>query len=113
MKKVLLVLVLTLTITTQAQIAMDKKLHFFAGFVIGATANSITYKATNNEKTAFIVGMGLSFGAGLAKEIRDEIVYGGFDSMDLLYTTLGGLSINVPTYAITSLVKKRRINREL
>lgn len=113
MKKTLTTLAIILSLSSQAQIAPDKKLHFIAGFAIGGAVNTTTYLITKSRRKAFILGLGASFGAGLAKEIKDEIVYGGFDTMDLLYTMAGGLAVNIPLSAIEGLISKRKINKEI
>lgn len=59
----------------------DKAMHLIAGFYIGFFASIIHP----------IAGLLIGCSAGLAKEIRDKIVYDGFDSMDLFYSCLGAL----------------------
>lgn len=60
----------------------DKKLHAAAGLLISLAAGY-----------AFFPLAGLAFAAvtGLLKEIRDWIVYRGFDEIDCLATWAGGL----------------------
>ena len=113
MKKIIIVFTLILTFNVNGQIAKDKKLHFIAGAITGGITNGITYAITKDEKKAFILGLGSAVGIGLAKEIKDQIVYGGFDSLDWFYTIAGGVSVNVPFYAIENLINKRQINKEL
>lgn len=60
----------------------DKKLHLLAGFLIMAGCSFFM----SAEEALY-----LSFLAGLAKEVRDEYVYGGLDFKDMLSTWLGGL----------------------
>jgi hypothetical protein len=59
----------------------DKKAHFICGLIISFIVTITFY----NPSVGFLVG-GLF---ALAKEIRDEIVYSGFDYKDLLITVLG------------------------
>ena len=61
-------------------IARDKQLHFIAGLIIGLTAIFISWYCA----------YGLVLIAGVGKEVKDEIVYHGFDVYDLLYTMAGG-----------------------
>lgn len=63
-------------------IAADKLLHFIAGMLIAGIVGIIPCFANY----AFIVAVI----AGVAKEVYDEFSYGGWDSLDLLYTALGG-----------------------
>lgn len=60
----------------------DKKLHMICGFLI-AIAGGLLYSVT--------FGLLMSIAAGLAKEIRDDMVYGGFDWLDFVATLGGGL----------------------
>ena len=60
----------------------DKKLHMIGGFLIeitGSLLHSVTF------------GLLVSIAAGLAKEIRDDMVYGGFDWLDFVATPGCGL----------------------
>lgn len=61
--------------------AYDKKLHFIAGLAI-----SIIFGYFFGE----YIGFFSSVVAGIAKELRDDYVYGGFDYKDLLWTMMGG-----------------------
>lgn len=63
------------------KIPYDKKLHFIAGLLI-FLAVSIAINPT--------CGLITSMGAGVAKEIKDYLDYGGPDVMDCLATWLGG-----------------------
>jgi len=65
-------------------IPTDKLLHFVAGFSIALIGSILFGKET---------GFALAILAGIGKEIRDQIVYGGFDIMDLIVTIAGGLLI--------------------
>ena len=62
----------------------DKKLHFFAGFIISI----LTYELLDSIVSAFVA----SFLAGVAKEIYDRISYGCYDIQDLLATVAGGIA---------------------
>lgn len=63
-------------------IQADKLLHFIAGMLIAGGVGIIPCFANY----AFIVAVV----AGVAKEVYDEFSYGGWDSIDLLYTAIGG-----------------------
>jgi hypothetical protein len=63
------------------KIPYDKKLHFLAGLLI-----ALVVSITVNPTCALIVSMV----AGLAKEIKDYLDYGGPDVVDCLATWLGG-----------------------
>ena len=69
--------------------AYDKKLHFFAGLCISVVAMLLYfyYYGTVN----VLLGVGGGMVAGVAKEIYDEITYGGFDKLDMLATWAGSL----------------------
>ena len=62
------------------KIPYDKKLHFIAGLLI-ALAVSITINPT--------CGLITSAVAGVAKEVKDYLDYGGPDVLDCLATWLG------------------------
>jgi hypothetical protein len=61
----------------------DKKAHLVCGFLISL----ITCIVTGNYVTATVVGLI----AAIGKEIKDQIVYGGFDFNDIGYTMMGVL----------------------
>jgi len=61
----------------------DKCLHFVFGFFIFALSNLFL-----ND----VYSLGIVFLFALAKEIRDEISYGGFDVKDLIFTILPALT---------------------
>jgi len=60
---------------------VDKALHFLAGMMICLITSIFL-----TEWISFVL---VCF-AGLAKEIRDQIVYNGFDKYDLIVTVSGG-----------------------
>jgi hypothetical protein len=66
---------------TLPKIPYDKKLHFIAGLLI-SLAVSIAINPTCGLITAMI--------AGVAKEIKDYLDYGGPDVLDCLATWIGG-----------------------
>jgi len=61
--------------------AEDKKMHLGAGVLIG----HLTYGITEDRLKSYLV----CIGAGVAKEVIDEIDYGGFDEKDLAVTGVG------------------------
>lgn len=69
--------------------AYDKKLHFIAGLCISVAAMLLYfyYYGTVN----VLPGIGCGMVAGVAKEVKDEITYGGFDKYDMLATWAGSL----------------------
>ena len=69
--------------------AYDKKLHFIAGLCIAGIAMILGYYICGIVNLWF----GLFFGvlAGLLKEVKDEITYGGFDKYDMYATWAGSL----------------------
>lgn len=69
-------------------IPSDKMLHFIAGMLITAFVAVIVPRFAPIAMTVAVV-------AGFAKELRDEITYGGFDWYDLLATVLGGVVMQV------------------
>lgn len=68
-------------------IPADKLLHFVAGMLIAGVVGIIPCFANY----AFIVAVV----AGLAKEVYNEFSYGGWDSLDLLYTAIGGAVMQI------------------
>ena len=70
--------------------AYDKKLHFIAGLCISVVAMLLYfyYYGTVN----VLLGLGCGMVAGVAKEVKDEITYGGFDYVDMLATWLGAIA---------------------
>jgi hypothetical protein len=62
-------------------IPRDKILHFVAGLLIGLSALFIP--------TCYAFGLVVI--AGIGKEIKDQIVYRGFDIYDFWYTLAGGV----------------------
>ena len=69
-------------------IPSDKMLHFIVGMLITAIAAVIVPRFAPIAMTVAVV-------AGFAKELRDEIAYGGFDWKDLLATVLGGVVMQI------------------
>ena len=68
---------------------VDKYLHFGAGYVASSASSAFSYHVRINR--AVTVGFGVGAVAGLGKEVRDQIVYKGFDPVDLLFTAQGSL----------------------
>ena len=76
----------------------DKFLHFGAGFLISWLAGiACLYLGW-----PLLVSFWLVLAAGLAKEIRDEIVYGGADFWDFAATAFGGMAANMILLIIKS-----------
>jgi hypothetical protein len=57
----------------------DKTLHFIVGFFLAIISTHFL---------SDIQSIGIIFLIALIKEIRDEIVYNGFDIMDIIYTII-------------------------
>ena len=72
----------------------DKQKHLMAGAFISGTAYSMvhTYSKGNKARKAFWFGFAAGTLAGVAKEVKDEIDYGGFDVKDLAFTMAGSLT---------------------
>lgn len=66
-----------------AQIPKDKLLHFIAGIL----STAIVAKLPFMEYFGFVGAIV----AGIAKEVRDKITYGGYDWKDLAATIAGGV----------------------
>ena len=83
----------------------DKKLHFIAGLCISVVAMLLYfyYYGTVNVLPGICCGMV----AGVAKEVKDEITYGGFDYVDMLVTWLGA---TVGTGLVVMLLKGGVLN---
>lgn len=69
-------------------IPSDKALHFIAGLLVVAIA-ATTLPSVANWAIVFALV------AGVGKEIRDEVVYGGFDWKDLATTIVGGFIMQI------------------
>ena len=100
-----LLIILLFPLLSYGQIATDKKLHFVAGAGISLVTYATVYSITKNRQKAKIYSVASAIFVGLAKELIDENRYNGFDSVDLLATTLGGLTI---TYSIDLLAKRKK-----
>lgn len=94
MKKLTLILLL-ISSFIYGQIPEDKKLHFVAGSAVSMTTYIAVYTLTEDNKKAFWYSFITPFAVGLVKEIIDEKKYKGFDSKDLLATTLGGATVSL------------------
>ncbi len=84
MKRVIILSTLCVLSTTMPDVSAverDKQLHLGVSAVVGAT----TQYHTADWKTGMIVCTTV----GLLKEVKDEIVYGGFDTKDLAYDVVG------------------------
>jgi len=57
----------------------DKALHFMFGFIVFVVSSHFFLD---------VVAFGITFLIALIKEIRDHIVYKGFDIADLIFTTI-------------------------
>jgi hypothetical protein len=68
-------------------IQADKLLHLISGMLIAGMVGIIPCFANY----AFIVAVV----AGVAKEVYDEFSYGGWDSLDLLYTAIGAVVMQI------------------
>lgn len=62
--------------------ALDKKLHFAAGFIISVGVGYVLHEP--------LYGLSAAAVAGVLKELRDWCVYRGFDEKDMVVTWLGG-----------------------
>jgi hypothetical protein len=69
-------------------IPADKALHLIAGMLVVAFVATI-FPCVANWAIVFTIIV------GTGKEIRDEVVYGGFDWKDLVVTIAGGLIMQV------------------
>ena len=95
---------LFLSAITYGQIATDKKLHYIAGAGISFVTYATVYSITKDRKKAKIYSIASAVLAGVVKELIDEKKYNGFDSKDILATSLGGLTIS---YSIDLLSKSK------
>ena len=101
MKKILVLFAAVFVGCASSQsIGVDKYYHFAAGATTSAAANKLELPAVSS---AFI--------AGFTKETYDYVLYGQFDTKDLIATTLGGLIVN---YIIkkTNERKNKKRNRQ-
>ncbi len=71
-----------------SQIKADKFLHFIAGMIIAAFVALVI-------PTGRLWCIVPAVVIGFAKEVYDEISYGGFDWLDLAYTIVGGFIIQI------------------
>ncbi len=91
MKKQLFIFLLELykkILSWLSQIKTDKFLHFIAGMIIAAF---VALVIPTGRLWCFLPVVVIGF----AKEVYDEINYGGFDWLDLAYTIAGGLIIQI------------------
>ena len=100
-----LLIILLFPLLSYGQIATDKKLHFVAGAGISFVTYATVYSITKDRQKAKIYSVLSALGAGIIKEVIDERKYNGFDSKDILATTLGGLTF---TYSIDLLAKRKK-----
>lgn len=90
MKKLIISAILTSASLT-AQIPLDKKLHFGAGYIVSATTYKAVYKVTKSKNKAIIWSTVSTLLVGLGKEILDaKKANNRFDINDALYTSAGG-----------------------
>ena len=87
-------LLMLLSVLSYGQLAHDKKLHIIAGAGVSAVTYAITLEVTKDTKKAFWYSLGASILAGVVKEVIDEKKYNGFDSKDILATSIGGFAIS-------------------
>lgn len=95
MNKLLLVLALVAPLTYAEDLSpkKDKLMHFGFSTAISGAATIVSED--------WRVGFGVCMGVGLAKEIHDEISYGGFSGADLAYDAAGcALGAFVGDYAV-------------
>ena len=101
MKKILVLFAAVFVGCASSQsIGVDKYYHFAAGATTSAAANKLE-----------LPGVSSAFIAGFTKETYDYVLYGQFDTKDLIATTLGGLIVN---YIIkkTNERKNKKRNRQ-
>ena len=74
----------------------DKQLHFGAGMITSALGYTWSYNKHQDKKRAMITGVCTAFAAGVAKELFDGGIRGGYvDHRDILATTMGGITMSV------------------
>lgn len=95
MKRLLIIVLAFSYFAGSAQPAADKVLHFVAGAAVADASFIAAYKITEDRNKSALIALGSSVFAGLAKEVVDQISYGGFDEKDLLSTAMGGAAISV------------------
>ena len=79
----------------------DKQLHFGAGMITSALGYTWSYNKHQDKKRAMITGVCTAFAAGVAKELFDGGIRGGYvDHRDILATTMGGItmSLTIPLF---------------
>ena len=67
----------------------DKKLHFIAGLCI-TVVTMLFYFYCHGTVNVWL-GLGCGMVAGVAKEVKDEITYGGFNEFGMFATWAGSL----------------------
>lgn len=67
----------------------DKKLHFIAGLCISVAAILLQFYCYGIVNVW--LGLGCGMVAGVSKEVKDEVTYGGFDELDMYATWAGSL----------------------
>jgi hypothetical protein len=77
----------------------DKQKHiavtFVISFTVGIIFNAVPFSYP------YIYGFVVAFGAGVVKEICDDIDYGVFDKRDILADIIGGLAGSILFYILT------------
>ena len=106
--KNLTLIILFVTALSYGQLAKDKKLHFIAGAGVSAVTYVIALELTKDTRKAFWYSFSSAILAGLIKEIIDESKYGGFDSRDLLASSIGGLTVST-TFNLFHKQQKKRL----
>lgn len=94
MKKLIIVLLIAAYSVGNCQ-QPDKVLHFVAGAAIADATFIAAYKITEDRNKSALIAFGTSIFAGLAKEVYDQISYGGFDEKDWASTAMGGAAVSI------------------
>ena len=111
MKKLITIIFLLVTIITNSQSFVqqqDKQLHFAAGAIVSGITYTLVYENTHSKSKAFLWSLISTTSIGILKEVKDQIVYKGWDNKDLGATILGGTFISA-SYSIIIWDKKKKL----
>lgn len=110
MKIFLTILALVFFNISSSQVTLeDDGLHYLTGAAISSATYAVVYSKTKNKKKAFWYSLGLSSLAGFSKEFYDgNIISGKFDTSELIFTMLGGLTASYTFNIFTGKQKKKK-----
>ena len=99
MKYLFILFLISFNLNAQFLLEHDKQLHIGGTYIISSATSSYVLNKTDNRSKALLIGFGVGFTAGLAKEIWD-INYGNPSVEDLVAdaigSALGSVVVTIP-----------------